>query len=262
MSSRAEIILESEALDDGESTRIVCPECGGGSSREKSLNLSKNEGTVLWNCHRASCEERGAAGDRGNFVRTKQPRQERQRRITPYEGELSYLSDEWKDYMRDALGWDAQHHEVGRAMYAVADDRVAYPIYSPLGIRRGWVLRSYDPSCQTKALTRMDMDEPHLSWYRTQNNNSCVVVEDIPSAVRASRYTDAVALCGTGCGPDYAMEIAAYYKNVVWALDADATGEAIKLMRKYATLFESSSVMVLERDFKNEEETALWKLLS
>lgn len=254
--SRAEIVLEAEAIDDGEQVRIVCPTCGGGSSREKSLNLSKNDGTILWNCHRATCEERGGAGDRGHFVRTRRP-EARRERTRPFTGELSYLSDEWKAYLHGVTGWDSQHHEVGRAMYAVEDDRVAYPIYSPLGIRRGWVLRSYDPSCQTKALTRMDMEEPHLSWYRTQDNDSCVVVEDIPSAVRASRYTDAVALCGTGCGPDYAMEIAAYYKKVVWALDADATAESIKLMRRYATLFEDSSCMILERDFKNEEEEAL-----
>lgn len=260
--SRAEIILEASAMDDGESIRIVCPTCGGGGSKERSLNISNTDGTVLWNCHRASCEEAGAAGDRGHFVRTKQPREERKRKITPYEGQLAPLSEEWMEYLCESIGWKDVHHEHGRPLYAVEDDRIAYPIYSPLGSRRGWVLRSYDPSCRTKALTRMDTDEPHLSWYRTQNNNSCVVVEDIPSAVRASLYADSVALCGTGCGPDYAMEIAAYYTNVVWALDADATDQAIKLMRRYAMLFENSQVLVLERDFKNEEEERLCELLS
>ena len=146
-------------------------------------------------------------------------------------------------------------------MYAPDEDRVAYPIFSPLGARRGWVLRSYDASCQTKALTRMDLDEPHLSWYRTKSNDFCVVVEDIPSAVRASCYTDAVALCGTGCGPDYAMELAAHCPNIVWALDADATAQSIKLMRRYAMLFSTSNVLVLEQDFKNmTEEEIQWKL--
>jgi hypothetical protein len=108
----------------------------------------------------------------------------------------------------------------------------------------------------------MDREEPHLSWYRRVNNTSCVVVEDVPSAVRAALYTDSVALCGTGCNLDYAGEIAAHYRNVVWALDADATDQSIKLMRKHALLFENSSVLVLEQDMKDMEEEDLCAIMA
>jgi hypothetical protein len=178
-------------------------------------------------------------------------------------GELLPLDEEWRDYLRDTIGWTEEHHKIGRAMYAADDHRVAYPIFSPLGARRGWVLRSYEPSARPKALTRMDVEEPHLSWYRQHlDNASCVVVEDIPSAVRAARYTNAVALCGSGCGPEYAMEIARYHTKVAWALDADATTTAIKFWREYASLFDQSSVIVLQRDIKDEEEEALCDILS
>lgn len=262
--SRSEILLEAAGLEDEGHVRIVCPTCGGGSSKERSLSLRRTEGTVLWNCHRASCNERGASGDRGSyFVRTKQEDSEpRRARITPYEGELVHLPEEWLDYLEEKIGWTTEHMAKGRAMLAAGEDRVAYPIFSPLGYRRGWVLRSYDPSERTKTLTRMDVEEPHLSWYRHVNNASCVVVEDIPSAVRASLYTDSVALCGTGCNREYAMEIAAHYKDVVWALDADATDQAIRLMRKYALLFESSRVLTLENDLKDTEEKELCVILS
>jgi len=88
-----------------------------------------------------------------------------------------------------------------------------------------------------------------------------LAVEDIPSAVRAARYVDTVALLGTGCNTDYATEISSMYRHIVWALDEDATGQALKLMRKHALLFETSRVLVLEEDLKDMKEERLCELL-
>ena len=259
--STSEIKLIAEALDEGETTREVCPFCHGGSTGEKSLNVTVQDGLVLYNCHRASCPDgRGAIGSGPRLVRTSQ--RPRQPKITPYDGELEYLDAEWREYLGTKIGWKDWHMEQGRPMYAPDEHRIAYPIFSPMGLRRGWVLRSYDPCARRKALTRMDIEEPHLSYYRPNNSPHVVVVEDIPSAVRAARYVDSVALCGGGAGPDYVMEIAAHYRNVTWALDADATAWSIKLMRKYAMLFENSNVLVLEKDIKDEEEDKLCDMLS
>lgn len=257
--SVAEVKLIAADLGEGDQTREVCPFCQGGTSGERSLNVTVRDGVVLYNCHRASCLQAGGIG--GTLVRTSQ-REPRKARITPFMGELEYLSDDWKDYLAQKIGWTEWHMGQGRPMYAPEEHRVAYPVFSPMGLRRGWVLRSYEPYERLKALTRMDIEEPHLSYYRPNNSPHVVVVEDIPSAVRASRYVDAVALCGGGCGPDYAMEIAAHYRNVVWALDADATAMAIKLCRRYAMLFDTSRVQVLERDLKDEKEKRLMEILS
>ena len=148
-------------------------------------------------------------------------------------------------------------------MEAVNEDRIAYPIDVPMGVRRGWVLRSYDPAAgRYKALTRMDSDAPHMSWYRTQNTSSCVVVEDIPSAVRVAQYADAVAINGGGIGPEYAQEIAQHYDSVVWAMDADATATAIEMHTRLAILIAQVRVMVLELDFKDDTEADLKEKLA
>lgn len=257
--SVAEIQLEGAHLEEGESTRVVCPFCAGGSSKERSCNITAMDGGLLYNCHRASCLKRGATGDRRNFIRIKRD-EPRKARITPYTEPLEALSQEWEEYLEQQIGWSEWHRSTGRAMYAPTDDRVAYPIYSPLGTRRGWVLRSYDPSERTKALTRMDVEEPHLSWYRKANTLHCVIVEDCPSAVRAARYADTVALCGGGLGLDYAMEIAAYYTRVVWALDADATGQAVRLCNKFRLMFELSHVQILQEDVKDMDEPSVARM--
>ena len=101
-----------------------------------------------------------------------------------------------------------------------------------------------------------------MSWYRTKNTPCVVIVEDTPSAVRVAQYADAVAINGGGIGPDYAQEIAAHYRNVVWALDADATATAIDMHTRFAILFNQSRVMILEKDFKDETEEDLEEKLA
>lgn len=257
--SVAEVKLIASELGDGETVREVCPFCNGGSSGERSLNVTVDGGAILWNCHRASCLESGGTG--GQLVRTSQG-PKREKKLAPYDGALECLTNEWKDYLARKIGWTEWHMEQGLPRYAPDEDRIAYPIFSPMGLRRGWVLRSYEPFAACKTLTRMDVEEPHLSYYRPNNTPRIVIVEDIPSAVRAAKYTDAVALCGGGLGPDSAMEIASHWDSVLWALDADATVSAIRLHMKYKVLFKHrSQVLILERDLKDEEEERLCEIL-
>jgi hypothetical protein len=152
---------------------------------------------------------------------------------------------------------------MGGAMYAPKERRVAYPIYGPMGVRRGWVLRAYyDCGPRWKALTRLDVAEPHLSWYRPDPSEArTLVVEDIPSAVRAARYwPQVVAMCGGGIGPDYVQEITAFARDIVWAFDPDATANAIRHHRRYSIFFDSSSVLPLVADIKDMTEEELQEL--
>ena len=259
MNTTSDLMLTAASLGAGEKQRILCPFCGGGRTGQKSMDLSRlDDGVVVWNCHRASCKESGARGD-GNLVRTRHT--PRKQTTKPYTGELLMLDDEQERYLEETIGWTAEHLLMGAPRWAPEDSRYAFPVYGPMGTRRGYVMRSY-AGAEPKALTRMDMAEPHMSWYRHNGDASvAVVVEDIPSAVRAAKYVNAVALCGTGCGPDYAHEIAAHTPNVVWALDADATAMAVKLHRKYALMFLTSRVQPLGCDIKDMQEADVAQLL-
>lgn len=242
--------MEASSLEAGERTRINCLSCGGSG---KTLTISRmDDGTIVWNCYKASCEERGANGG-GRLVRTRET--PRVQTTKPYLKDLLRLEDEQCEFLLNEIGWTEEHLEFARPLWAPEDQRYALPIYGPMGIRRGYVLRSYSGDAFTKALTYMDVSEPHMSWYRTDHgSNEVVVVEDIPSAVRVAKYCNSVALCGTGCGPDYANEIAAHAQVVTWALDADATSLAVKLHRKHSLLFRGSRVQPLECDVKDMNE--------
>jgi hypothetical protein len=87
-------------------------------------------------------------------------------------------------------------------------------------------------------------------------------VEDIPSAVRAAKYVNAVALLGTQISDDAAMELSLHTNGVVIALDQDATKISFKLYNKYRGLWKKTTVQPLKQDLKNMSEADLKELLT
>lgn len=260
MQDNTEIRLLASTLDDGDNLYTECPACG----RAGKFSIMLDNGRAIYHCFRASCRLHEGGSVQMGGARLVHTRQEpRKQKVTPFEGELEYLDTAWTNYLYRKIGFTDRHLGIGQPMYAPEEHRIAFPIFSPTGRRRGWALRSYDENNEPKSLTRMDVPEPHMSWYRTEaDHRTVVVVEDIPSAVRAAVYMRSVALLGTGCGPDYAQELSAHARHVVWALDADATTQAIKLHRQHGLLFESSTVLVLPVDLKDMEEDQLCQLLT
>jgi ribosomal protein L37AE/L43A len=252
--------LTMEGLAVGDTHRGECPKCG----RKDTFTMTrKDQGAVVWNCYSTRCGFSGNAGGvRMNVVRTTP----RQQKVTPFTGELRELSEQEKAFLNDKIGFGGRHLAASGVRYAPGEDRFAFPIFAPTGARRGWVLRAYGcDDLRRKALTRLDREEPHLSWYPgARFSNNVLVVEDIPSAVRAAVHYPGwvVAMCGGGIGPDYVRELTAYAKNIVWAFDQDATASALRHHRTYGLCFESSSVLPLEADLKDLDEPTLKEVLS
>ena len=253
-----DVMLTASSLEDGESVRIVCPACGGGSTQEESMVISVVDGQVSASCFRASC---GYYIRRGSsLVRTRQS--PKKHKLRPYTKPLIGLSPAQEQFLFDKVGWSDGHLVMARPMWAPEDSRYAFPIYGPTGACRGYCLRSYDPGASFKALTRMHEAEPHTSWYCHHRDRETVLVEDIPSAVRVAPYVDCVALLGTSVPPEYIQEILAHTnRRLVWALDNDASALAIKLHKKWSLLCESSRVVLLPKDYKNMTEKELLEQL-
>lgn len=251
------IVLElAQQLDQGSTIRELCPRCNGGSSNELSLSITLGEdGQVYWNCFRASCEEKGTTATLGIKAA---PVPAKRKRV--FEGQVRDL--------------ESGELEIIRTLWGITDPpywwwtdslmgRVAMSIRSPKYVHRGWVLRDIHGRSRTKALTYVDENEEGISWYKTTPDAPTVVVEDIPSAVRAMKYVNAVALCGTGVGLSRAEEIAEYASRpVIVALDQDATREAFRIAHKWALLWGDVKVLPLKQDMKNMREKDLKDLLT
>lgn len=240
-------------LESGQTIRVLCPRCGGGSSEELSLSITKSEeGPLLWYCFRNKCDEsgNGLAGCSTKPIK---------KRRAMFDGSVETLSEDHITRIREL--WNMEPHEdwfwTPQKM-----GRVAMSIRSPKYRHRGWVLRDIYGKSAIKALTYLNDGEEGLSWYKTHKDKGTVLVEDIPSAVRASQYVNAVALCGTGIGLTRAEEIGRYARlPIIVALDQDATLESLAIARRWSLLWDEVRVLPLHQDIKNMPERAIQELL-
>ena len=253
MNNKSDILLSASEIQPGETLRVVCPTCGGGSTEEKSLVITRGEdGHLVWVCHRATCPTKGGNG--GGLViaeSTKKPRK-------IYTGTTVPLSDSLRERLVELWGVVDPAHWYWSPEYG----RLAMSVRSPKYMHRGWVLRDIHGRSKLKALTYIDEGEESLSWYRKDQTSGTVLVEDIPSAVRSSQHVNAVALLGTGVGLTKAQEIAEYApRPIIVALDQDATSESFRVVMRYRMLWDNPQVMMLTKDIKNMTNEQVQKLL-
>jgi hypothetical protein len=249
---RVALAIECEDMEPGDTRRIVCPECRGGQSGERSMNVTRTEdGILLFICYRAACGTRGAIGGShsrlNNLIRTKptqfKVREDIESRLEPYQGGLPDAYSIGEEEMRD---FGVRYDPVQR--------RVALPVYSPTAAIRGWVLRAFDGR-SPKTLAVPTKAEPQLCWNLGPqlDPRNVVVVEDIPSAIRLRAFgVRAVALNGTHLTDEAKDELAANAQRVVFALDRDAFYKSIELTQDLSLSFESAVALLLPRDFKNQ----------
>lgn len=253
-----DIQLEGADLELGENKRTICPACRGGKSEERSLSITLGEDAVLrWQCFRAKCDLGAGTNAKTQAVVHTTPLVKPKKK---FDGTVKDLNDYYRAWILEHWGIAEPEHWWYTPDYG---GRIAMSVRSPKFLHRGWVLRDIMGNAQTKALTYIDQDEEGLSWYKTNPNAPTVVVEDIPSAVRASMTgVNAVALLGTGVGVTRAIEIAENARNgIIMALDNDAIDLSFKWARKYSLLWGDVSVLPLAKDMKDMTEDELKELL-
>lgn len=245
------------ALANGETSYADCPACGRQSKFSVTLTA---DGNILWRCFRPTCPLH-----RGGVNACNGPRRVVQepsgRKTHPFLGKLTELPTDVERMLVNKYWLEDDHLRLLRAKYAPEQRRVAFPIFSPVGRRRGLSLRSYT-GAEPKSLTRMDLPEPHQSYYHAGQyvkGETAWIVEDIISAVRVARYAPAVALLGVSWD---ATEIAAEHPNAVLALDKDASAHAIRMAQDSKILFKRLRVQLLDRDIKDTSEKELQRILS
>jgi len=255
----------AEQLGAGQYAARLCPACEGGATRERSMSLDiAANGIVKFYCHRASCDFKGSIYA-GAPIGPSAPQQT----AAPQRGNRP-LTDALYSLTAEDLVWFKQRFgfEVSTDLVKRTETRYALPILSPLGVTRGYITRRpwagspldtaasrQDSQYAMKALTYLESDEPVQSWYGAVQGDKLVLVEDQISAMRLAyerpQYTTC-AILGTGINAQKVFEMQQQdFPGVVIALDADATGQAFALARKWGPAFESCRVLVLPCDIKD-----------
>ena len=228
----------------------ACPFCLGGVNRDKSFSVTKSEsGEILYKCHRAKC---GEGGKVAGLISSTAPMDKKPPRI--FRGNTTFLTDVQMGFFYNRFGLTA--NELGRAglLYCPELRQIVHPVRSPQSVNnmRGVILRDYD----NKNIDgyREKEQEPWQAWYlkdlsRTgrPERSGLVIVEDQVSAIKATRFWDAVALLNMTITVDKVLEIKNFcernsVKNIALCLDSDAQRNAIEFAQRWQSILEGLQV--------------------
>lgn len=236
-------------LEVGQTLREVCPQCGGGSTRELSLSITLDDsGYMLWHCFRASC---GFSGKRLTWGVVHGHGATPKKRPKDFTGALETLPLEQARWLEDKFGLKAPQNWRWAPEYS----RLYIPILGPTGKHRGAMLRSTINALGPKSLTFKEAtEEPWFHWYSVEDNSRVVLVEDMFSAQKLQQSgIPCACLLGTHLGLDKVREILTQTDQVSLALDKDAYSKSIGYAVQYKHLLDFR-VWKLERDLKYEPE--------
>jgi len=93
----------------------------------------------------------------------------------------------------------------------------------------------------------------HLPVFSPPSGNTMVVIccEDVISAIKISRAIPAMPLLGSFLSKESALRLSKFYHNLTFWLDYDKAKEAVKQADAYRPFFDSTNVIITERDPKD-----------
>jgi hypothetical protein len=269
MNPYEQIRLAANVLSSGESVRGKCPWCHGGRSGEDSFIVTRHQGTALYVCHRASCDNKskGALSISGapSSMPIKKPAPKRER---VFEWETFELTDrDWETVVRKYGIPIEMFKKLSNLRISRYSDLVC-TLYTSTGKVGGVEVRLSDPKGHRKTLIYPN-DEfegmafyKHALWEKEGYRDEIILVEDVFSAMKASRFMDSASLMGTSFNSEQAKLLADMnYKRVWLALDADASAKAVNLHKRHRVLLPQMRVILLEQDIKNMKYKEIGTLL-
>lgn len=251
-----EVISKVRVRDD-DTKRINCPFCGG----KYTLTISKRDGSLIWNCYKASCSASGGKrvgygldaikrkfnNDEPSGIHKRiYPLPEVNSSIEHHEHVIKYIDD---NNCRKAFDDGAI-----KITYDPAKDRTLF-----------WM--NDDSGAVGRALQK-DIKPKWLSYGNTKgvlsvgNQDVAIIVEDAASAcaVYATGKYTGVALLGTNISPVQRIQLKAYTKLII-CLDKDASRKSIVLLRQLQSVA-SCKVKFLDHDLKWYDGVGITKILN
>lgn len=254
------IALWDASLSPGQSDRMICPVCAGGQSRESSFVVSKKEnGGLVWVCHRAGCGTRGGTGTCATVIANSAVRP--RRHVAPpavalVEPRLSHFLEKY--------GIHPYTLSINGVAYDLASSGDYFPIRHWSGKQLGFQLRWPDrvPKCRTYLTA--DSEYVIMDWRLRSTHVKVpyvILVEDPISRIKLSGLGyDAACLFGTHFSSRHALEIQDRTDKIIFWLDPDAYNLACQYVRDYGLMFRCRTAHS-ERDPKDTNPPSIRELL-
>ena len=229
--------LDLEVGDTSDS--LVCPNCNGGRSNERTFYITRTDRGLLYVCFRVSCKARGFIGSRGQVGQIGEKSRVKRR---PFRRPTRLLKPDELAYFEEVYGLLADNISDWRW----AGNRVLVPYYNLLGYQVGYNWRGYPDLCEfdgPKTISYFDSDEqPLLDWrirIELFPQAGVILVEDSLSAIKIWQAGyNAIALNGTELSEEAVVLLTnAGVEDVVVWLDQDANHKSADIARQYGLAF-------------------------
>lgn len=241
-----EILHEGSCLQIGETSRqVLCPRCNGGMGKERAFNITRSAEGLLYLCHRASCQF-------GGFLATGSlrvaPIDSLSKGLRKFNHPIENLPINIGVFLQGQYGLTSNELELNQVGWWEEARRVIFPMLGYGGDRIGILARSYKGD-KPKTLHFWEEERPKLAFpfpstiLMGEANNSCVIVEDMLSAIKVRRYAACAALCGTWLGHPEAVYLSRIYPRLRIMLDPGAEQAALRIQKNYGLLFEEVRVL-------------------
>jgi len=235
MNTNTQLQALANEVGRGERGRFMCPECNGGSKRERSLTITREGVAAHCNCWRASCTlgYRRVQTD-GTFV-TRTVTAHPPRR-TAWEYPTTLLEG------LEEAEFNMNFFDTPLAIRVTGDGRAVIPILDRVGVRRGDIVRQPKPYDDTKPKSLSLFEEGYsgIAWFVPESEDAhtqLCCVEDPLSAMRLAKHgVIGVALLGTRITMPKLRDLRRWTRDsehpINLALDADAHMQAVKQARQ------------------------------
>jgi hypothetical protein len=249
-------IIDKISVREGCGINVNCPFCGG----RKTLGVAVRQGKKLWHCFKVSCGIRGtrSVGMSTGALRKRLHGVEASKRTKRLAEVPALVSDPSfhpavLKYLEDNNCIEAYHGGLIRVEYAPAEHRVLF--FS--NDEKGAVGRTMDG-----AIPKWKQYGNIEGVVKVGTGDVGVIVEDVPSACSISRLQGFIgcALLGTVLSNVQKAQLN-HFKEVVVALDKDASRKAIELSRRLEGRVKCR-VILLEEDAKHMTVGSLRSLLA
>lgn len=251
---KVDIKLSSQTLAIGETTRaIACPICHDATS----FAVTRQPMGLFYICFRATCGLRGFIPNIFNdWAKPKKPKTKffRYDTRTLKRSELNFF---WEEY---EVG--TKELQTNAVVFCQELGRVVFPCFTQEGWIWGYNARYYrelapeNHPVKSKSILYVESETvPRVSWARGRFSDSdgpLVLVEDHMSAIKLSLDVEAIALLGTNIPEDLWPLISK--RNVILALDNDATKKSISAVQQAAMKVKSIRCLALRKDIKNQTD--------
>lgn len=236
-------IINLLEMDEGIYTaHLDCPESGGPDHKNR-LWMIRREAGIAGYCHH--CNNKGFLGFRlGSSLFSSKVVNVAQTAHLPqdYTSKIPGKELNWL-YSYDLKTKELEEYKIG---YSPSLNRIIYPLRDFDYKIIGWQGRSVSGSPKYITSKGTNATGFFTGFFPTQR---IVIVEDVVSAIRIGRFTNAVALLGTSLKKELKIHLIKNYKYIQMWLDADAK-DKVKELDKAFRLYMATRIISTVKDPK------------